>query len=252
MRAVTQPARARAAARPGGQHVGRKEAVWRRAHRASVCYQGRLEPMPRDSDARRTSRGLTWARPSARPGGMLHKVAAVPAFVNFAAGGAAIAVLGALILETLVKAGAPPLAAQAVQLAVTLVLNFAYNYKITWRDRPRTGVRRQAAWFLATRAATQAASWSGFALLTSKGLDYQLAYGICLAGAMVINFITSDKLVFRRDEAIRRRPAVFRDMRDGGPGKRGKAIKESSSGAGQTFPLLPRLAMHLTKRGPDA
>jgi putative flippase GtrA len=134
---------------------------------------------------------------------ILRRAVTVPAFVNFAIGGAAIAVLGALLLEALVKAGSPPLVAQAVQLTVTLILNFAYNYKITWRDRPRTGLPRQAVWFLVTRGLTQAGSWFGFALLTSAGLHYQLANAVCLAGAMAVNFVTSDKLVFRTCSAAK-------------------------------------------------
>jgi putative flippase GtrA len=143
--------------------------------------------------------------------GTLQRVSAVPAFVNFAAGGAVIAVLGALLLEALVRAGAPPLVAQAVQLGITLALNFGYNYKITWRDRPRTG--RQAAWFLATRSATQAASWFGFAMLTSLGLHYQLANGACLGAAMAVNFVISDKLVFRSEKATPQAPRHMRDRR---------------------------------------
>jgi putative flippase GtrA len=144
--------------------------------------------------------------------GTLQKIGAIPAFVNFAAGGAAIAMLGVLILEALVRMGLPPLMAQAVQLTITLVLNFLYNYKVTWRDRPRTGLRRQAGLFLVTRAATQAASWFGFALLTSLGLHYQLANAVCLAGAMAINFVTSDKLVFRSGKETQQKRPVFRGI----------------------------------------
>jgi putative flippase GtrA len=158
--------------------------------------------------------------------GTLQKVSAIPAFVNFAAGGAAIAVLGVLILEALVRVGLLPLVAQAVQLTITLILNFVYNYKVTWRDRPRTGLRRQAGLFLATRAATQAASWFGFALLTSHGLHYQLANATCLAGAMTINFVTSDKLVFRSGKDTQQTQPAFRQLWNGSRlHNRGKALK---------------------------
>lgn len=185
-----------AAARPRGRHA-RLEMASHSARRAPVVYPARSEWMQRRSRTRPASDAMRPASASARMRGMLQKVSAIPAFVNFAAGGAAIAVLGVLILEALVRVGLLPLVAQTIQLITTLILNFAYNYKITWRDRPRTGLRRQAGWFLVTRAATQAASWFGFALLTSYGLHYQLANAACLAGAMAINFVTSDKLVFR-------------------------------------------------------
>jgi putative flippase GtrA len=141
------------------------------------------------------------------------RLAWVPVFINFAIGGALVALLGAVLLGVLVRVGAPPLLAQGVQLAVTLALNFAYNYKITWRDRPRTGVPRQVAWFLATRGATQVVSWFAFAGLISLGLHYQVANAICLAGAMAVNFVTSDKLVFRsgRRPKGRRRAARWPD-----------------------------------------
>jgi putative flippase GtrA len=116
---------------------------------------------------------------------------------TFAAGGVLIAVLGALLLMAMVRAGVRPLIAQAIQLAVTLALNFAYNYKVTWRNRPRANLVRQVTWFLATRGATQAASWAAFAELTAAGVQYEVANALTLAGAMLVNFVTSDKLVFR-------------------------------------------------------
>ena len=119
------------------------------------------------------------------------------AATSFAAGGALIAVLGAILLMAMVKAGVSPLVAQAAQLMVTLVLNFAYNYKITWRNRPRAGLARQATWFVATRGTTQIVSWVAFADLTAAGVQYQVANIMTLGGAMIVNFITSDKLVFR-------------------------------------------------------
>lgn len=118
-------------------------------------------------------------------------------FFDFAVGGGVIAVFGAALLMALVKAGVSALAAQGIQLSLTLFLNFVYNYKITWRRRSKEGLPRQVAWFILTRGLTQLASWAGFAALTKAGVEYQLANVICLAAATAINFITSDKLVFR-------------------------------------------------------
>lgn len=122
-------------------------------------------------------------------------------FASFAVGGGLIAVLGAVVLAVLVRAGVGALAAQGVQLTLTLILNFLYNYKVTWRDRPHDQLGRQAALFLVTRGITQAVSWAGFAGLTHAGVEYQLANAICLAVATLVNFVTSDRIVFRSNVA---------------------------------------------------
>ena len=122
-------------------------------------------------------------------------------FASFALGGGLIAVLGAVVLAVLVRAGINALVAQGVQLTLTLILNFLYNCKVTWRDRPHTQLGRQATLFLVTRGITQAASWAGFAVLTKAGLEYQLANAICLAAATLANFVTSDKIVFHSNSA---------------------------------------------------
>lgn len=198
-------AQARAVVRSRGRHT-RPAVTGQGARWAPALNRPSREPASRGSPARerQSPQGVRRSALSfVSVHGILRRASAVPAFVNFAAGGAAIAVLGALLLGALVKTGSPPLVAQAIQLTVTLILNFAYNYKITWRDRPKTGLPRQAAWFLGTRGLTQAASWFGFALLTSAGLHYQLANAVCLAGAMAVNFVTSDKLVFRKGSAAK-------------------------------------------------
>lgn len=122
---------------------------------------------------------------------------ALGTFLSFCAGGGAVAVLGVAVLSALVRMGVDPVAAQGIQLVLTLGLNFAYNSKVTWRGRPRERLIRQGSWFLLTRGITQLASWAGFAALTRAGVQYLVAYVICLAVATVINFVTSDRLVFR-------------------------------------------------------
>lgn len=146
-------------------------------------------------------------------------------FLNFAVGGAAIAALGAVILAILVHARAGTLVAQAVQLTVTLVLNFLYNYMVTWRSRPRHELRKQLGLFVVTRGTTQTASWIGFAALTRGGMDYQIANVICLVAVTIVNFITSDRIVFRTSREVgskhnvlnfaRRRHDRFRGLRAG-------------------------------------
>lgn len=133
-------------------------------------------------------------RPAAR---LSRQLRGTPKFVNFVFGGGVIAMLGAVMLGLLVRAGVSPHSAQAAQLTLTLVLNFAYNSAITWRGRPKARLVPQVAWFLITRGATQLASWYAFTGLVDRGCEYQLANIICLAGATAANYITSDKLVFR-------------------------------------------------------
>jgi hyaluronan synthase len=128
--------------------------------------------------------------------------ASVGRFLSFAIGGGLIAVLGAVVLTVLVRGGISVLVAQAAQLTLTLILNFIYNYKFTWRERPRDQMRRQAGLFALTRGATQLASWAGFAVLARAGLEYELANLICLAAAMVVNFVSSDKIVFRAKSVL--------------------------------------------------
>lgn len=187
-------------AKPGGRHA-RPGVIPLRRRWAPVLSGALVAQVPRVRRVQSATSGVGAFPSPTRVRRALQRVSSLPAFVNFAAGGAAIAVVGALLLEVLVRAGSSPLTAQAVQLTVTLALNFVYNYKVTWRDRPSTGLPRQVGWFLVTRGLTQVASWFGFAALTSLGLHYQLANGICLVGAMVVNFITSDKLVFREGKA---------------------------------------------------
>lgn len=118
-------------------------------------------------------------------------------FRDFAIGGAVVAAAGVVLLEALVRSGVEPLAAFGIQLAVTLGLNFSYNYLVTWRDRARVGLPRQMAWFLSTRGATQFVSWLLFAGLTAAvGLHHQVANGVCLVMAAAVNFYITDKVVF--------------------------------------------------------
>lgn len=94
---------------------------------------------------------LSYARKG--PGARLRQsLQASPTFINFVFGGGVIAMLGAGMLGLLVRAGVSPHSAQAAQLTLTLVLNFAYNSAITWRGRPKARLGPQVAWFPVTGA----------------------------------------------------------------------------------------------------
>ncbi|GFJ96706.1 glycosyltransferase [Phytohabitans rumicis] len=132
-------------------------------------------------------------------------------FRDFAIGGAVVAAAGVVLLEALVRTGMDPLAAFGVQLAVTLALNFSYNYLVTWRDRVRAGLARRISWFLATRGATQFLSWLLFAGLSAAvGLHHQVANGVCLVMAAAVNYYVTDKVVFTAGAASARGRRVAR------------------------------------------
>ena len=139
-------------------------------------------------------------------------------FLNFAAGGGAIAILGAVILAILVHAGADAVLAQAIQLTATLMLNFIYNYRVTWRSRPGSELPKTLGLFAITRGITQTASWLGFLGLTKAGVEYQIANAMCLIAATVVNYITSDRIVFRASREVGIKHSVF----DVAPGRHGR------------------------------
>ncbi|HLL67432.1 MAG TPA: glycosyltransferase [Micromonosporaceae bacterium] len=126
---------------------------------------------------------------------------------SFALGGAFAAVVGAVLLGILVSAGMDPLAAYGIQLAVSLAINFAMNYHITWRDRPPSRLRRRVGWFLLSRGATQLLSWVAFAVLTAAtAWHYQFVNVLCLLLAAAVNFWTADALVFPKAATPFRHP----------------------------------------------
>lgn len=160
-------------------------------------------PMPVAGQARRyvgRHRRESFIRPAKL------RLTTLPTWLNFAVGGGAIGIVGSVLLWALVHAGVPARQAMAVQLVVTLIMNFVYNARVTWRNRDKTGLAQQIAWFAVTRGATQTASYFAFAWLLSHRVGYAPGYAICLAGATVVNFVTSDKLVFRAKPGLRTAP----------------------------------------------
>jgi cellulose synthase/poly-beta-1,6-N-acetylglucosamine synthase-like glycosyltransferase/putative flippase GtrA len=118
-------------------------------------------------------------------------------FRDFAIGGAVVAGVGSGLLEAMVRAGVDPVTAFSVQLAATLVLNFVYNHLVTWRDRIRAGLAGRVTWFLVTRGSTQFLSWLLFVGLTTVfGWHHQVVNAVCVTGAAVVNYYTTDTVVF--------------------------------------------------------
>lgn len=118
---------------------------------------------------------------------------------SFLFGGGSIAALGALLLYGQVRyLGIDEQVAFAVQLVVTLALNFAFNQLVTWRDINGASVARRAWKFLLTRGASLALSMGLFSILTSDavGVHYMAANAVCLVGSTAMNFYTSNTIVF--------------------------------------------------------
>jgi len=119
-------------------------------------------------------------------------------FLEFALGGGSIALVGFGLLFVLVHYGEwKEWTAFTFQLVVTLVLNFAFNQIITWRDRPGKDLVRRMYTFFVTRSLTVGGSWILFVLLMAWDFQYLVANGICLAASTLVNFKTSDSFVFR-------------------------------------------------------
>jgi cellulose synthase/poly-beta-1,6-N-acetylglucosamine synthase-like glycosyltransferase len=116
---------------------------------------------------------------------------------DFAIGAAVLGTLGGILLEVLMRRGVEPLTAFGAQLGVTLAISTVYNYLATWRHPARMGLRRQLGWFFAARCSTQFLSWVLFGGLTAlAGLHHQIANVACVAGAAVVNYYATDKVVF--------------------------------------------------------
>ncbi|MGD8374032.1 MAG: glycosyltransferase [Candidatus Woesebacteria bacterium] len=124
------------------------------------------------------------------------RVKTMPTFINFAFGGGAIALLGAMLLEIFVQLGINPLMANAVQLLVTLAMNFAYNSGVTWRGMPKKRLRHQVSWFAIARLYSMIVSWCVFAALVAVSFHHQVANMVGLMVGMWINYVTCKRWVF--------------------------------------------------------
>ena len=134
------------------------------------------------------------------------RVATLPPLVHFLIGGGLGAVLGAVLLWVMVHLGINPLVANAAQLGATLVFNFGYNKRVTWRRVEGESLRYQMTTFGVTRGITLVIGWLVFAGLMalaaradilSTAWSAQAANAASLAVMTVVNWYTSKHLVFR-------------------------------------------------------
>jgi glycosyltransferase XagB len=137
---------------------------------------------------------------------------ATPRFVQFGAIGGSVFVLGSALLYTLVEVfGWSPLVANALQLGITLWLNYLLNRRITWRER--TVGRLAAAKFFVSRGATTALNYALFAWLihlhpsfsllgqhVAFSINYMAANVLALVVITLINYVVSDRWAFAQAE----------------------------------------------------
>jgi glycosyltransferase XagB len=143
-----------------------------------------------------------------RFGQILRVADQAPKFVQFGIIGGSVFAFGTALLFVLVEAlGWSPLLANALQLAVTLWLNYILNRKITWRER--TVDRLAAAKFFVSRGATTLLNYGLFAWLINLQLsfnafgqhvalsvNYLVANILALIIVMLINYVSSDRWAF--------------------------------------------------------
>jgi cellulose synthase/poly-beta-1,6-N-acetylglucosamine synthase-like glycosyltransferase/glycosyltransferase involved in cell wall biosynthesis len=149
----------------------------------------------------------------------------LPKFFQFGFIGGSVFAIGMALLYLLVEvAGWSPLAANALQLAVTFWLNYFLNRRITWRER--TISRLAAHKFLVSRAATTVINYFLFAWLISVSfsltlagnaydisINYLVANVITLLAIMALNYEISDRWAFAEPKPKKRAEVLARTGR---------------------------------------
>lgn len=117
----------------------------------------------------------------------------------FAVVGAGGFVLQLLALWALLRAGLPVSLATALAVGAALSHNFAWHETVTWRGRPR---RTRASRWLGFHAVNGGVSLVTNVVVTSAlvaetPMPPLAANVVAVAAASVLNFLASDRLVFR-------------------------------------------------------
>lgn len=141
------------------------------------------------------------------------RVRTLPTWLNFAMVGGLVALYGVALLWVLVHAGLDPRVANPIQLAATLLLNFALNSKVTWPKQTKGHVKWQFPAFVAVRVAIMMASWYVFVVLYGHGVHYQLANIIGVGLGAILSYPATKPIL---DHNSRRRVnRVFADRSRG-------------------------------------
>lgn len=115
--------------------------------------------------------------------------------VAFGLVGGLSALLGAFLLWLLIALGVHPLAANGLQLGITLVVNFEFYRRYVWPGQTGRQLRWQVPLFLLTRGVTILTNWLIFAVLIREGFHSQAANAVGLVAATLLNYPLT-KLIF--------------------------------------------------------
>lgn len=118
-------------------------------------------------------------------------------FIGFSLVGGLVAGLHFIMLAVLVEVfHLQAVPAGLITTAVALQINFLLNKRLNWRDRSGS-VWAQWLRFHAARAMTVAINQALFAALVSLSIHYLLAGAIGAAVGWALNYLGSDRFVFR-------------------------------------------------------
>ena len=147
---------------------------------------------------------LVRERPAPRSSALLARRARP---LRFAIVGSATGAVQLGALAMLVRAGLQPLLANAAAFALSAQMNFVLSQTFTWRDRnggepERRGIAGRWAAFHACISGGAVANLAVFALAIHVAPHLLAAILGIVAGAS-LNFLTNDRLTFRRGPALR-------------------------------------------------
>ncbi|CAN5398303.1 hypothetical protein BH09PAT4_BH09PAT4_00400 [soil metagenome] len=133
-------------------------------------------------------------------------------FTSFGVIGASVFLFGQLQLWLLVELGrSPPLAANALQLSTTIILNFVLNVRFTWVDRERTNGAMLR--FVTSRLLSAGVVYLLFlGLVTVVGVQYLLANVIGTLVGMFGNYVCGEMWIFPGKDASGKTLALGQEL----------------------------------------
>lgn len=120
---------------------------------------------------------------------------------EFAVVGIVSLLLGSLSLVFFVEfLSLPKPIAYALQTAIAIESNFWLNSALTWRDRMPDSKWRPWWRFHVSRIFTVVGNQALFTCLIAANTPYLLAHTSCVAASTVVNYLISDRIVFRQKD----------------------------------------------------
>jgi len=120
-------------------------------------------------------------------------------FLKFSVVGASGVVVNLGLLYIFVNfAGLDKFLSGALAIELSILNNFFWNNLWTWRERRAESVfLRLLKYNLATASTSALGNYAMFAFLLKLGLNYLIADAIGIGVAVIINFLLSDRWVFK-------------------------------------------------------